>query len=59
MQVNMVITSKTSSDKKITTTITYIRPTTTDSSLSQFAQALNALTTNTYIKATKETESVL
>ena len=59
MQVNMVITSKTSNDKKVTTTISYIRPTATDSSLSQFAQALNALTTNTYLKATKETESVL
>ena len=59
MQVNIVITSKTSTDKKVTTTISYIRPTATDSSLSQFAQALNNLTTNTYIKTNKETESVL
>ena len=60
MQVNMVITAKTAgNNKKVTTTISYIRPTATDSSLSQFAQALNALTTNTYVKANKETESVL
>lgn len=59
MQVNIVITSKTSTDKKVTTTISYIRPTATDSSLSQFAQALNNLTTNTYLKTNKETESVL
>lgn len=59
MQVNLVITEKTTANKKITTTVSYIRPTTEDAKIGQLARALNALTTNTYTKATKETESVL
>lgn len=59
MQVDMIITATNTSGKKVTTTITYIRPTAPNNALNQFAQALNDLTTNEYVKATKETESVL
>ena len=59
MQVDIIITAKSTSDKKVTTTISYVRPEASNTALNQMAQAMNALTTNTYVKATKETESVL
>lgn len=42
--------------KKITTTITYINPQAANNKLLNLAQALNALTTNTFVSATKETK---
>ena len=59
MQVDIIITATNTSDKKVKTTISYVRPEAQNTALNQMAQALNALTTNTFVKATKETESVL
>lgn len=59
MQVDIIITATNTSNKKVTTTISYVRPEASNTALNQMAQALNALTTNTFVKATKETESVL
>lgn len=59
MQVDIIITAMNTSNKKVTTTISYVRPEASNTALNQMAQAMNALTTNTFVKATKETESVL
>lgn len=59
MQVDIIITAKNTSNKTVTTTISYVRPEASNTALNQMAQAMNALTTNTFVKATKETESVL
>lgn len=59
MQVDIIITATNTSNKKVTTTISYVRPEASNTALNQMAQAMNALTTNTFVKATKETESVL
>lgn len=59
MQVDIIITATNTSKKKVTTTISYVRPEASNTALNQLAQALNALTTNTFVKVTKETESVL
>lgn len=56
MQVNVVITATNQAGKKITTTLSYVNPTAENSKLSALASALNALTTNTYQQATKETK---
>lgn len=50
MQANLVIESKDTSGKKLTTTITHIRPS-EKGKASDLATALNALTTNTYVGA--------
>lgn len=47
MQVNAIINSTAANNKKITTTITYLRSS-QKSKASQLAQTLNALTTNIY-----------
>lgn len=59
MQVDIIITATNTSNKKVTTTISYVRPEASNTALNQMAQAMNALTTNTFVKASKETESVL
>jgi len=59
VQVDIIITATNTSNKKVTTTISYVRPEASNTALNQMAQAMNALTTNTFVKATKETESVL
>lgn len=55
MQVNVVIKS-TSSGKTLTTTLSYVNPQATNNKLLALVQALNALTTNTFVTATKETK---
>lgn len=55
MQVNVIINQRTSSDdKKMTTTISYVNPQAANNKLLALAQAMNALTTNRFISATKE-----
>ncbi|MBR4152787.1 MAG: hypothetical protein IKT98_07495 [Selenomonadaceae bacterium] len=59
-KVSIEIESTTSSNKKNTTTISYVNPQATNSSLKEFAQMLIALTTDTYEGVTKITkESVI
>lgn len=55
MQVNVVITSTVNS-KSQTTTVSYVNENAANSKLLALAQALNAFTTNTFVKATKETK---
>lgn len=56
MQVNLVINATAiASDKKINTTISYVNPEVTNQKMLELANALNALTTNSYIKTTKTT----
>lgn len=59
MQVNLIIVSKDTSGKKITTTISYIRPGITSNKLLELATALNDLTTNTYQSANRESTEVI
>ena len=54
MQVNVIIKSTDTTDKKISTTITYVNPQAPNNKLLQLAQALNAFTTNTFTEATRE-----
>jgi len=56
VQVNVVITATNQAGKKITTTLSYVNPTAENSKLATLASTLNALTTNTYQQATKETK---
>lgn len=59
-KISIEIESTTSSNKKNTTTISYINPQATNEKLKQFAQMLIALTTDTYEGVTKITkESVI
>lgn len=54
MQVNVIITATNSSNKKLTTTISYVNPQAANSKLSALAQAIVALTEQRYSYATKE-----
>lgn len=56
MQVNVVITQNDTSGKKLTTTISYVNGEASNAALATLAQSLNALTTNLYISASKETK---
>jgi len=57
MQTNVIINyTKISDGKKASKTLTYVRPTATSQKLLELAQAINALTTNTFTLATKETK---
>ena len=56
MQTNIIINATTTASKKLTTTITYVNPNAANSKLLSLAQTLNALTTNTFTNATKETK---
>ena len=59
-KISIEIESTTVASKKNTTTISYINPQATNSSLKEFAQMLIALTTDTYEGVTKITkESVI
>ena len=53
MQTNIIINATTTA---LTTTITYVNPNAANSKLLSLAQTLNALTTNTFTNATKETK---
>lgn len=55
MQVNVIINS-TVNGKKKTTTLTYVNPQASNNKLLALAQALNALTVNTFVSASKETK---
>lgn len=57
MQVNVIISATDSTtSKKINTTVSYVNPQAANSKLLALAQALNALTDNTFISANKETK---
>lgn len=55
MQVNVIINS-TVNGKKLATTLSYVNPQAANNKLLALAQALNALTTNTFTRASKETK---
>lgn len=55
-KVSIQIASTDTADKKITTNITDVNPEATNATLKQFAQQLNALTTNSYTGLTKTTK---
>lgn len=55
--VSLILKSRTTNDKSIQTTVPNVNPEATNAQIISLAQALNALTTNTYsgvIKVTKE-----
>lgn len=54
MQVNVIIKSTDTNEKKINTTVSYVNNNASNQALLQLAQALNAFTTNTFLSATKE-----
>lgn len=55
MQVNVIIKyTDSETSKKANTTVSYVNPQATNAKLLALVQALNALTTNTFISATKE-----
>lgn len=55
MQVNVVIKS-TNAGKTLSTTLSYVNPQAANNKLLALVRALNALTTNTFVTATKETK---
>lgn len=59
MRTDLIITSTDTSGKKITTTVTYIRSGITGAKLLELATALNDLTTNNYVGASREVQEVL
>ena len=58
-RTNLIIKAADSNSKSVTTTITYVNGSASNAKLLEFAQALNALTTNTLGIVTKETREVL
>lgn len=55
MQVNVIINyTDSATSKKANTTVSYVNPQATNTKLLALAQALNAFTNNSLIKATKE-----
>lgn len=59
VKVSIQISSTDTSDKKITDKISYVNPEATNAQLSEFAQMLTALTTNSYLATTKITEEAI
>jgi len=55
MQTNVII-NYTENGKKRTKTLTYVNPNATNQKLLELAQTLNALTTNVFTYASKETK---
>lgn len=55
MQTNVII-NYTVNDKKKSKTLTYVNPNATNQKLLELARALNALTTNIFTYANKETK---
>ena len=55
MQVNVIIKS-TNAGKTLSTTLSYVNPQAANNKLLALVRALNALTTNTFVTATKETK---
>lgn len=56
MQANVVITQKDNDNKTIKTTISYVNPQASNAKLLALAQAISALTVNTFVSASKETK---
>lgn len=59
VKVSIQISSTDTADKKITDKISYVNPEATNAQLSEFAQMLTALTTNSYLATTKITEEAI
>lgn len=59
VKVSIQITSIDTNAKKTTDKISYVNPEATNEKLVEFAQALEALTTNTYAGTTKITEEAI
>lgn len=55
----LTLKAKDTSDKSVTTSIRYVNPEQTNAILKEYAQMLNALTTNTYDSLTKVTKEVI
>lgn len=55
----LTLKAKDTSDKSVTTSIRYVNPEQTNAILKEYAQQLNALTTNTYDSLTKVTKEVI
>lgn len=58
-RTNLIIKAKTSNQKNVTTTISYVNPNATTAQLVELANALNALTSNTKTQLLKESREVL
>lgn len=58
-RTNLIIQAKSSRDKNVTTTITYVNPQATNAQLIALADALNALTSNSKTQYIKDTREVL
>lgn len=59
VKVSIQITALDTTEKKVTDKISYVNPTATNEQLVEFAEALTALTTNTYAGTTKITEEAI
>ena len=59
VKVSIQISSTDTADTKITDKISYVNPEATNAQLSEFAQMLTALTTNSYLATTKITEEAI
>lgn len=54
--VSLIINSTDSNDKNLTTNISYVNPETPNDKLLEFAQMINALTSENYVSAIKITK---
>lgn len=59
VKVSIQITALDTNDKKVNDKISYVNPEATNEQLTEFAQMLTALTTNTYAGTTKITEEAI
>lgn len=59
VKVSIQIAAKDTDNKTVTDKISYVNPQATDEQLVQFAQQLEALTTNSYAGTTKITEEAI
>lgn len=59
VKVSIEITSTNQADKKVTDKIAYVNPQATNEQLVAFAQALLALSDDTYLATTKITEEAI
>lgn len=58
-RTNLIIKAKSSNQKNVTTTISYVNPNATTAQLVEFANAINSLTSNTKTQLLKESREVL
>ena len=59
VKVSIQITSKDVNNKTVTDKISYVNPTATNEQLVEFAEMLEAMTTNSYAGTTKITEEAI